>query len=214
MTELSFTVTGARPAPSSAGPAILFRMRVERAGGERVHAIALRCQIRIDARRRRYTADEQACLYELFGAPAQWERNLQGVTWALTSSVIPSFDGSSEFDLPLPCTYDLEVASAKFLHGVRSGDVPLTFLFSGTVFTVADGAFSVEPIPWDLEASYRMPASVWRETVDRFFPGGGWLRLDRETIDRLQAFRGAQALVSWDAAIARLLDTAAAEQPA
>src|ERR1044072_8292405 len=94
----------------------------------------------------------------------------------------------------------LVVVSGRYVSRIREVDVPLVFLFSGMAFRTG----LVQPVPWDREASYRMPASVWRSTMDRFFPGGGWLRVSSDTIDRLQAFRGRQALVSWDDVIDRL----------
>jgi hypothetical protein len=212
MTPLAITVTGGRPAAQTAAPAIAFRLRID-VGTDRVHAIALRCQTRIEPRRRPYTPDEQARLFELFGAPSQWDKTLQGVTWAHSSIVVPSFEQRIEIDLTVPCTYDLEVASAKYLHAVRTGDIPLAFLFSGTVFTVRDGSVSVEPVPWDLEATFRMPSDVWQAAMHQFFPGGGWVRLSRDTIDRLQQFRGRHAVVTWDEAIDLLLESAASQQP-
>jgi hypothetical protein len=40
-------------------------------------------------------------------------------------------------DLPVGCTYDMEVAASKFLHAIRDGVVPLQFLFSGTLMPAA-----------------------------------------------------------------------------
>jgi hypothetical protein len=205
MSRLAVRVLGAQPSPQMAAPGVTFRTRIEEIGGGRVQAILLRCQTRIEPRGRHYTADEQARLLELFGDVSQWDRTLRGVTWASSTLAVPSFDGRIDVDLPVDCTYDLEVASAKYLHAIRNGDVPLVFLFSGTIFGLRDGALSVEPVPWDLEASYRMPARVWASAMEQFFPGGGWVRLQRETIDRLQAYRGRSAVVSWDEAIDRLL---------
>jgi hypothetical protein len=208
VTLLAATVLDARPSPQTAAPGVTFRLRLEQMSDTRVHAIALRCQVRIEPRGRRYTRDEQHRLYELFGDISQWERTLQGVTWAHTTLVVPSFDRCIDVDLPVACTYDLEVASAKYLHAVRDGDVPLLFLFSGTLFNNGQ----IEPVPWDLDASFRMPARVWQTAIDQFFPGGGWIRLQRDTIDRLQAFRGTQAVVTWDQAMDRLLALAAAKE--
>lgn len=213
MNALSFTVVGARPAPATASPAILFRLRIVQAAPARVHAIALRVQVQIEARRRRYAADERERLYELFGSPEQWDRTLHALTWAQASTVVPAFDDVIEIDLSVPCTYDLEVAAAKYFHGVRGSEVPLLFLFTGTVFTVRGGALEIEPVPWDREAAWRLPAQTWHETMHTFFPGGGWIRLRQDTIDRLQAFRGAHAVVTWDEAIDRLLPSSA-EEPA
>ncbi len=223
MTTLAITVLEAQPAAQTAAPAITFRLRIEDLGEGRVHALALRCQTRIEPRQRRYTKEEQARLYELFGGPSMWPRSLTGTTWAQTSIVVPSFDRRIDVDLPVACTYDLEVASAKYLHAVRDGDVPLAFLFTGTMFKIAGtpvglegsgraAGLTIEPVAWDLTASFRMPAHVWQAAMDQFFPGGGWLRLRRETIDRLQAFRGRRAVVSWDEALDQLLEHAEARE--
>ena len=212
-TTLAVTVLDAQPSAQTAAPAVTFRLRIEDLGEGRMHALALRCQTRIEPRGRRYTKEEQARLYELFGDVSQWDRSLNGVTWAHTALMVPSFARRIDVDLPVACTYDLEVASAKYLHAIRDGDVPLAFLFSGTMFKAQDGgsALTIEPVPWDLGASFRMAARVWHGAMDQFFPGGGWLRLRRDTIDRLQAFRGRQAVVSWDEAIEQLLQRAEPE---
>jgi hypothetical protein len=207
MILLKFTIVDARPSAQTAAPSITFRLNVDELSHKPIHAIALRCQVRIDPRGRRYSSEEKTRLYELFGDPSQWDRALQLVTWAHTTALVPAFAGQVEIDLPVPCTYDLEIAATKYLHAIRDGDVPLVFLFSGTAFSAhsESSGLSVEPVPWDREASYRLPASVWQSTMDRFFPGGGWMRVSRETLDRLQEFRGRNAIVSWDDTIDRLL---------
>jgi hypothetical protein len=223
MTALAITVTGAAPARQTASPAIAFALRIDdgwRAADDapsgasgsssgRVHAMILRCQVRIEPRRRRYTPHEQERLYELFGAPSQWDRTLQAVTWAHSPLAVPSFDRTTVVDLLVPCTYDLEVAASKYLHALRDGDIPLVFLFSGTLFRLVGGALRAEPVSWSLESTYRMPSAIWQAAMNQFFPGGGWVRLDRSTIDQLQAFRGRHALVTWDETIALLLQAAA-----
>ena len=206
MSALAITVLDSAPASQTGAPAVTFRLRIEdvlQSGP--IRAMLLRCQIRIEPRRRPYTPHEKARLYELFGEPSQWDRTLQSVIWTHASIAVPSFEGRTDIDVVVPVTYDLEVASAKYFHAIRDGDIPLGFFFSGSIFRTP---FSVEPISWDLEATYRMPSAVWRATMDRFFPGGGWVRLQRETIDRLQAFRGRQAVVTWDEAIDQLLQAA------
>jgi len=212
MTMLAVTVLEARPSAQTAAPAITFRLRIEDVSGGSIRAMLLRAQTRIEPRGRRYTKDEQRRLYELFGDVSQWDRTLRGVTWAHSALVVPSFERRIDIDLQVSCTYDLEVASAKYLHAIRDGEIPLSFLFSGTIFTEAEQNLSVEPISWDLEASYRLPAPVWHAAMDQFFPGGGWLRLRQDTIDRLQAFRGRHAAVTWDQAIDLLLQHAVSEE--
>ena len=38
-----------------------------------------------------------------------------------------------------PCTYDLELAAAKYIHSMPDGEVPLLFNFTGTIFYRGDG---------------------------------------------------------------------------
>ena len=37
----------------------------------------------------------------------------------------------TEVDVPVSCSYDLEVASARYLQGLDDGTIPLLMLFSG-----------------------------------------------------------------------------------
>ncbi len=67
-------------------------------------------------------------------------------------------------------------------------------------------------ISWDREADYRMPVAVWREAMDMYFPGSAWLRLQRETFDRLHAYRAKYALTSWEQTIDRLLEAEGGEE--
>ena len=117
--------------------------------------------------------------------------------------------------MQVPCTYDLEVASARYLYGLDDGTIPLLLLFSGTVFLASgDGdGFSVELVPWSSEASYRLPVSVWQEVVDIHFPGSAWLRCGRETLDALAEFKAARALPTWDATLSALLTEAGQTGP-
>jgi len=170
-----------------------------------VDAIALRCQIRIEPHRRTYSADEARRLHDLFGDTERWAETVKPIQLAAVSVMVPAFTGQTEVGLEVPCTYDLEVASGRYLQGLDDGTVPLLLLFSGTVFTTAEGRLRVEPIPWSSEASYRMPVSVWQDVVNEHFPGSAWLRVSRETLDALSAFKAARALPTFDATLAALL---------
>ena len=205
MTNLAFTVLDIGPEPYAAAPALVVRLRITEAAGEPVHAIALRCQVQIDPRRRTYSGREKSDLADLFGAPSRWGQTLRPVLWTQTSTMVPGFTGAVEVDLPLPCTYDFEVAAAKYLQALDGDDIALTLLFSGTVFTRGGSGFGVEQIPWHLEASYRMPVRVWRELMDAYFPDSGWIRLDRETLRRLGRFRSERALTDWSQVFDALL---------
>ncbi|MFJ1969975.1 DUF6084 family protein [Streptomyces sp. NPDC087903] len=212
MTEFSFACTGVRADRYAAGPTLVLRLRVTVAGGARVHALALRCQIRIEPARRGYEAVEADGLADLFGERSRWGSTLQPVQFAQLSLMVPGFAGETEVDLAVPCTYDMDIAATRYLAALEGGEVPLLLLFSGTAFTGA-GGFQVEPIPWDREAPFRMPVAVWREMVEQHFPGCGWIRLPRDTMDALLAYRSRRALPSWEATLRALLDDSGAADP-
>jgi hypothetical protein len=213
MTTLAFKVVGARAEPHAAVPTIMLRLQVEEADGFSVHALALRCQIRIEPQRRKYSAEEEERLYELFGETPQWGDSLRPFLWTHVSSTVGKFNGTTEFDLPVECTYDFEVAGAKYLHALADGDVPLILLFSGTVYTRGETGFSAQPLSWASEASYKMPVAVWRTTMDQYFPNSGWIRVQRETLDSLQRFRATRGLPTWDQAIEKLVAEVGVDGP-
>jgi hypothetical protein len=211
VTNLAFEVLGAHPAPHAAVPTVLIQMRVEEADSFTIHALALRCQIRIEPQRRRYSVLEQERLYELFGETPQWGDSLRPFLWTHVSTTLGRFDGTTEFELPVECTYDFDVAAAKYLHGLADGEIPLVLLFSGTVYTRGESGFSVEPLSWSAEASYKMPVSVWRGMMDLYFPNSAWIRVQRDTLDDLQRFRAFRGLPTWDQAFEHLLKEAGEE---
>jgi hypothetical protein len=210
MAKLIFECGEVSAAPYAATPTLLFRLTIADGLGERVGAIALRCQIWIEPHRRRYSEDETRRLHDLFGDTERWAETVKPIQLAAVSTMIPAFTGRTEVSLEVPCTFDLEVASGRYLQGLDDGTVPLLLMFSGTVFTTADSASTnsglrVEPIPWSSEAGYRMPVSVWQDVVNQHFPGSAWLRCSRETLDALSAFKAARALPTWDATLTALL---------
>jgi hypothetical protein len=205
MADLIFGCTGATAERYAATPTVTFALTITERSGVRVHAIALRCQIRVEPHRRRYSAAEAQRLHDLFGDPSRWAETVKPIQLATVTTMVPAFTAVTEVDLPVPCTYDLEVASARYLQGLDDGTIPLLLLFSGTVFVATDEGFSVELVPWSAEATYRMPVSVWRDLVDAHFPGRAWLPCGRETLDELSQFKARHALPTWDATLAALL---------
>jgi hypothetical protein len=205
MADLIFGCTGTTAERYAATPTLTFSLTITERSGVRVHAIALRCQIRIEPHRRRYSAAEAQRLHDLFGDPSRWAETVKPIQLATVTTTVPTFTAVIVTDLQVPCTYDLEVASARYLQGLDDGTIPLLLLFSGTVFVANGDSFSVELVPWSAEASYRMPVSVWRELVDIHFPNSAWLRCSRETLDELSAFKAKRALPTWDATLGALL---------
>jgi hypothetical protein len=208
MAESRFECVGARADAYAASPTLMLRLRItdDTPGG--VHAIALRCQIRIEPGRRRYTSTEADLLGDVFGPVARWGDTLKAVQLATLSTMVPGFTGTTEIDLPVPCAYDLEVAAGKYFAALDAGEIPLLLLFSGTVFCRGPSGFMVTPVPWDREARYRLPVALWRELMDLYFPGTGWLRLRRDTLRCLLRYKSARALATWDETVERLLEEA------
>jgi hypothetical protein len=198
---LAFSIEDGGVLEHSAVPTLRFGLRVE--SDEEIRALSLGVQVRIAATRRTYSDAEEEALRELFGSPEQWGRSLQSLHWTNLAVQVPAFGGSTRVDLLVTCTYDLEVTAAKYLTGLDHGEVPLEFLFGGTLFY--GEPLQVRPVPWSAEAEYRLPVSVWREMMDRFFPNSAWLRLDRRTFDRLHAYRARNAHLNWDETFEALL---------
>lgn len=207
MSDLGIAVTGAEAEPFAAVPTMTFGLEVS--SGAVVHAIVLHCQVRIEPQRRRYSQAEEERLLELFGETPQWGDSLRPFLWTHLDTTIPGFTGAAAADLRMPCSYDFEVAAAKYLHGLDDGEVPLVFLFSGTVFAKSETGFAAQLVPWNLESRYRLPVRVWRDTMDRYFPGAGWVRLRRETIDGLQRYKAVRGFATYDQALEALLKEAA-----
>ncbi|OLT16430.1 hypothetical protein BJF78_14190 [Pseudonocardia sp. CNS-139] len=215
---LRFACTGSRPEPYAAGPSLLLDVRVDEDAGRRVHAVVLRTQIRIEPRGRRYTPEEAGKLTDLFGEPSRWGETLNPLQLATVASTVPAFTGSTTLAVPVPLTYDLDVAAAKFFHGLSDAPdedradedhvVPLLLLFSGTVFYAGPDGVQVGPVAWHEEATHRLPVAVWRAAMDEHFPGAAWVRLRRDTLDALAAHRSAHTDRDWDETVLRLLKEA------
>ncbi|GAA4604746.1 DUF6084 family protein [Actinoallomurus liliacearum] len=203
-----FTCVGAQADPYAAVPTLVLRLRItdDTPGG--VHAITLRCQIRIEPARRQYTTGEAELLGDLFGPVARWRDTVRAMQLATLSVTVPPFTGSTDVDVPVPCGYDLEVAAGKYFASLEDGEIPLLLLFSGTVFCRTERGFEVTPVPWDREARYRLPVALWHEVMDLYFPGTGWLRLRRDTLRGLLRYKSARALATWDETVERLLEEA------
>ena len=213
MPDLNFTVEGAEVLEYAAVPTILFRLGIENTmGEEEINSISLRTQIRIAATRRRYDPSEQAKLRELFGEPHQWKDTLRSTLWTNTDTIVPRFSGSTVFGMPVTCTYDFEVVGTKYFSALEDGEVPLEFLFSGTVFYRAEtGALQVAQISWEKEAEFRLPVRVWKEMMDHYFPNSAWLRIRKDTFDRLYDYRARNALLTWERTLESLLDASESE---
>jgi hypothetical protein len=204
-----FAVARADHDPQSAGPTLRLHVTVTETTGTRVHALALRAQIRLEPASRRYSPDQQERLVELFGDPARWGRTLNPMQLATVSTVTTSFTGEHEVVFEVPLTFDTDVATTRYFRGVSAGgdgeDVPLRLLFSGTVFYEAPSGVQIGLVPWHAEATFRLPVAVWTDMMDAHQAGMAWLRLPEHTLAALSAWRAARALPTWEQAFEALL---------
>jgi hypothetical protein len=205
--EPGFTITAAAHVPFAATPTMVFSATATDPSGHEIQSIALSVQVMIDPAKRGYDPQTRERLAELFGPPASWAPSTSGLPWARVAATVPGFAGSSRFSIEVPCTYDLEVAAAKYFYAVLDGDIPLSFHFNGNVFFHnAGGHLQVIPVSWSCSASYRMPIMTWRAMMAEHYPGGGWIRIADDTLAALNDRRSRRGLPSFDACIAELLE--------
>jgi hypothetical protein len=202
LVELGFTVEDAARVEYAAVPTLRFTVGVT--SEVPVRSVLLDVQVQIAARRRGYDEAAHERLFELFGPVADWGTTLRTLLWTRATLVVPAFAGSTAVGLDVPCSYDLEVAASRYLDALSDGVVPLEFLFSGSVFYEDDGRLQTTRLSWNSEASYALPVRVWKETMERYFRGTAWVRLSKESFDRLSAYKSRHALASWDDALAAL----------
>lgn len=207
MPDLHFQVENVAQTPNSAAPQLSFKVRITNREREPIHSIGLRVQIQIEPVRRRYSEDEKLRLKELFGEPEQWSKSLHPLLWANANVNVPGFTGETVIEVPVPCTFDFNVAMTKYIYGLQGGELSTSLLFSGTVFYAGAGiGLQVAQIPWDREASYRVPVNLWKEMMDRYYPNIRVLTLRRETFDRLYEIKVQNNIASWDEVLERVLD--------
>jgi hypothetical protein len=207
--ELHFSIEGAEAVANAAAPLIALKLRVTNLPAtEAIHTVALRCQVQIEPARRSYLPEEREQLLDLFGEPERWSRTVRPLLWMNTSVAVPGFTSSILVDVQLPCTFDFNVATTKYFHALGSGEIPLCVMFSGTVFYRGlDDALQVAQVPWDREANFRLPISIWKQMMDMYFPNTAWLCLQRDAFQQLYEYKMRHGLPTWEQAIARALAT-------
>jgi len=207
MPELNFQIEGAEATAYAAVPLIALKLRITNNPSEQaIHTIALRCQVQIEPARRRYAAEEQSQLHDLFGEPERWGKTVRPLLWMNTSVLAPGFSGSTLVDIQLPCTFDFNVATTKYFHALESGEIPICVLFSGTVF-YADRSEQLQAtqLPWDREASFRLPVGIWKKMMDAHYPNSAWLSLRRDAFERLYRYKVLHGIPTFERALERLL---------
>jgi hypothetical protein len=211
---LSFQVDGAEATPFAVAPLLTFRLRVTNTPpDEAIHNVVLRCQIQIESTRRKYQAEEEARLRDLFGEPERWGQTLRAMLWTHATVVVPPFAGETVAELPVVCTYDFNLAVTKYFYALEQGEIPLNFLFSGSVFYQDGDALQVAPISWSKEARFRLPVAAWRRLMEVYYPNLAWLQLRQDVFDRLYRYKVRHGIPTWEQVVERFLSAADEEAP-
>lgn len=205
MPDLQFRVESAAVVGGAAVPMISFRVRVTNQGVEPVCVAALRCRIEIDAATRAYTAQDRERLKELFGETSLWGATPETLLWTSAAVIVPSFAESVVCEVAAPCSFDFNVAATKYFYGLQEGAAPLCFHFSGRVVyeSQAGGLESAALAPQ--QARYALPVHAWSEMMDHFYPASVWLRLPRETFERLYQYKIDGGIPTWEDVFERIL---------
>jgi hypothetical protein len=204
--DIEFEVLGARPVKYAAAPMLSFDLQVTETAGAPVYMIALTVQLMIEPARRRYDDATRERLVELFGAPERWAVTTRSLVWAKLDVLVPAFTGAITVTVPLACHYDLELAAAKYLHSLPDGEAPLALHFNGMIYYPGDdGGLQMTLIPWSKSIDFRMPVSVWQETIAHYYPGTAWVAVRADTFEALQREKLARGLATLDACVSSLL---------
>jgi hypothetical protein len=214
MPDLDFKILGVEAANYGITPLLHFKLEIANAPEtETIQSVMLQAQIQLQSTQRAYEPAEKEKLGELFGTPDRWGQTLRARLWTHASANVRQFSGKTEAILSIPCTFDLNVSATKYFYALEGGEVPLLFLFSGTIFYQGpDERLQIQQVSWNKECAYRMPISIWQEMMDEHYPNTAWLSLERELFERLYAFRRREGLADWDQTIERLLPKNDADQ--
>jgi hypothetical protein len=204
-----FAVLGVRPVRHAAAPMLSLDLQVSEPSGRQVYMIALSINLMLEPARRTYDDETREKLFELFGEPERWSVTTRSLVWSKLDVVVPAFTGTTTVAVPIACHYDLELAAAKYLHSLPDGEAPLALHFNGMVYYRADdGGLQMVLVPWSKSIEFRMPVSVWRETIEHYYPNTGWVAMRVQTLEALQREKRARGAATLDACLAQMLDEA------
>ena len=207
MIDLDFAVKSMRAEYHSAAPLLLCTLCVSnKTPAIPVRNVMLRCQVRIEPTQRLYGDGEHERLIALFGLRERWGQTLHSFLWTHTDVLIPAFEGECTIDMPVPCSYDFNIAATTYFHGLEGGEVPLSLLFSGTIFyDDAEGWLQIQQLSWSKEAKFRLPVGVWQAMMKHYYPNGIFLCIGRDVFSRLERFKHAAGHQTFELALAALL---------
>lgn len=204
MVDLSFVVISTEVERFAVTPSLRFVLEVT--SSMPVENIVLQSQLRIEPMRRAYIGNEREKLRDLFGDTERWGETLKTFLWAIVPANISAFEHKMEFALIVPCSLDFNIAATKYFHGLETGDVPMSIMFSGSVFYRDDqDRLQIAQIAWTNAIHHRLPAQHWRDMMDHYYPHHMWLPLGRETFEKLYRAKRQMGSPTLENALDRLL---------
>jgi hypothetical protein len=206
--EPEFAIVSAEPVARSVEPALRFKGTISDASGRPVHTIALSATVVVEPGKRSYSPGERDRLVELFGGPERWASTTGAFRWASTGAMVHGFVGEGEFELVVPVSYDLEIASAKYFGALdEGGTVPLRFHFNGSIlYDREDGRVQTVLVPWDRSERFDMPVDAWMRLSAEHHPYRGWVPLHTDTVARIEKLKAEMAAPTFDACVSELID--------
>jgi hypothetical protein len=204
-----FAVIGARTVRHAAAPLLALDLQVSEPSGLQVYMIALTIRVMIEPARRSYDDAARARLVELFGPPERWSVTTRSLVWTQLDVLVPAFTGMATVPVPVACSYDLELAAAKYLYSLADGVAPLALHFNGTIYyRDGRGGLQMVLVPWNRSIDFRMPVDVWRDTIEHYYPSTAWVALRTHTFDALQREKLERGLATLDACVEALIAAA------
>ena len=171
---LAFAVTAA-PLEHAAVPTLRFTLRVESPAARRPLGPARRAGAdrRAPARATTHAAHDR--LFELFGAARRdWGTTLRTLLWTRTTLVVPAFDGPDGGRPARPVHVRPRgrrrraTSTRSRTARCRSSSCSAARVF----YARPDGRLQTARLSWDQRGRVpRCRSRVWRETMDRHFPG-------------------------------------------
>ena len=210
--EVTFEVLGVAHEPFAAQPTLRFELSVFEPTDRPIYAISLTAQINFDPARRPYSNETKADLYELFGAPERWPSTTRSFLWTHATTIVHSFRGAITFGLEVPCTADLEMVASRYVSALPDGEVPLTMHFTGRImYEGPNRQVQVLHLPWNTQASYKMPVSAWQNMINHHHGESGFIALHNDTLTDLKNYKRQHGLHSFDAVVLDMLKHAPAD---
>jgi|SRR5215469_15536517 len=210
MPDLEFTILSVKIKQYAAVPTLHFELQIKNEiKDEEVYAAALKCQVIIEATKRQYDDQTKENLVEVFGQPHRWEDTVKSLYWTTVTVPVTRFCDQTIIDLPIACSEDHITAAGKYFYSVYNEEVPLAFLFSGTLFYQdADNTLRITQVPWHKEAAFRMPAHLWSEMMNVYFPNVKWLPMRLDIFKKLYKLKTLQPSATIEDCLESAIDLA------